>query len=397
MSKNTWSRLRWVQGILCLFVSLGLANAANAQMSYHKTTVTSDGLADGRFAVNDRGQVAWVGNVAGVGQIFLYRNGQNIQITTNTDKNIGIESLQINNQGQIAWSQYDYDASGLNVNVYLYDGSTYKPLNDNQGQYNWRSVYPCLNNRGEVAWLQSHQPGAPDDNLWDVYLYTGESVTRLTNDLSQQGPPRLNDNGWVTWHGNRSQDWDFDNRIYLYNGVEPQVIAYTPGQHCSAPQINNLGQVAWRNSSSPVYNLYLWNGTNTKITNLDATNYDGLSPFSLNNNGQILWGWGDGSNNAQLYLYGAGGTKKITDDGNYHYNYGLADNGWITWLQNQGQMTGDLYAYRNGSSCLLDQGVGYVGPYINSRGQVVWGNYYPIFLASPAIASPGINSLLLLN
>jgi len=81
MSKNTWSRLRWVQGILCFFVSLGLANAANAQMSYHKTTVTSDGLADGRFAVNDRGLVAWVGNVAGVGQIFLYRNGQNTQIT----------------------------------------------------------------------------------------------------------------------------------------------------------------------------------------------------------------------------------------------------------------------------------------------------------------------------
>ena len=61
MRKNTWPRLRWVQGILCLFVSLGLANAANAQMSYNKTTVTSDGLADGRFAVNDRGQVAWVG------------------------------------------------------------------------------------------------------------------------------------------------------------------------------------------------------------------------------------------------------------------------------------------------------------------------------------------------
>ena len=61
----------------------------------------------------------------------------------------------------------------------------------------------------------------------------------------------------------------------LYNGANAQVIAYTPGQHCSAPQINNLGQVAWRNSSSPVYNLYLWNGTNTKITNLDATNYDG--------------------------------------------------------------------------------------------------------------------------
>jgi hypothetical protein len=396
MSKNTWSRLRWVQGILCLFVSLGLAHAADAQMSYHKTTVTADGLADGRFAVNDRGLVAWVGNVAGVGQIFLCRNGQNTQITANTDKNIGIESLHINNQGQIAWSQYDYnpDGPGLNVNVYLYDGSTYKQLNNNQGQYGWYSQYPCLNNLGEVAWLQAHWP----DN-YDVYLYTGGGVTRLTNDQSQQGPPRLNDNGWVTWHGDRSEDWDWSLRVYLYTGSLPaQVIADTPGQgNCFDPQINNLGQVAWRNSSSPVYNLYLWNGTNTKITNLDATNYDGLAPFSLNNNGQILWGWGDGSNNAQLYLYGAGGTIKITDDGNYHYNYGLADNGWITWLQNQGQMTGDLYAYRNGNSCLLDTGVGYVGPYINSRGQVVWGHDYPIFLASPAIASPGINSLLLLN
>ena len=85
------------------------------------------------------------------------------------------------------------------------------------------------------------------------------------------------------------------------------MIAYTPGQgHCFDPQINNLGQVAWRKiPAARYYNLYLWNGTNTKITNLDATNYDGLTPFFLNNNGQILWGWGDGSNNAQLYLYGA--------------------------------------------------------------------------------------------
>ena len=70
--------------------------------------------------------------MAGVDQFFLYRNGQNTQITTNIyNKNIGIESLQINNQGQIAWSQYDYNPDGLNVNVYLYDGNTYKQLNEN--------------------------------------------------------------------------------------------------------------------------------------------------------------------------------------------------------------------------------------------------------------------------
>ena len=399
MSKNTWPRLRWVQGILCLVVSLGLANAANA-LSYNKTTVTPPGqyLAPG-FAVNDRGQVAWVGNVAGVDQIFLYSNGENRQITDNVyQKNISIESLQINNQGQIAWSQYDYDDNGLNVNVYLYDGNTYKPpLNDNQGQYYWYSRNPHLNNRGEVAWLQSYQPGAPDNNLWDVYLYTGGGVTRLTNDLSGQGPPRLNDNGWVTWDGNRSEDWDWNSRIYLYKGASPpQVIAYTPGQNCSNPQINNQGQVAWINfntNATPYYNIYLWNGTNTKITNLDTANFEG-SAWSLNNNGQILWSYGGGFNFAQLYLYGAGGTKKITDDGDTHYNYGLANNGWITWLQNQGQMAGDLYAYRNGSSCRLDTGVGYEGNFINSRGQVVW-EHGPIFLASPVLGSPAVNMLIL--
>ena len=176
------------------------------------------------------------------------------------------------------------------------------------------------------------------------------------------------------------------------------VIAYTPGQGCSNPQINNLGQVAWINNNSnatPYHNIYVWDGhSNTKITNLGATNYDGAS-FCLNNNGQILWNWGDGINNQQLYLYGAGGTKKITDDGLYHYNYRLADNGWITWLQNQGQMAGDLYAYRNGSSCRLDTGVAGGGPYLNSRGQVVWGNYYPIFLASPVSGSPAVNMLIL--
>ena len=232
-----------------------------------------------------------------------------------------------------------------------------------------------------------------------MYLYTGGSVTRLTNDLSSQGPPRLNDNGWVTWHGNRSQGGDWDNRVYLYTGTLPApVIAYAAGKGSSDPQINNLGQVAWLrydSATTPYYNIYVWDGTNTKITNLGATNYDGAN-FSLNNNGQILWSWGDGSNNKQLYLYGAGGTKKITADGDTHYNYGLADNGWITWLQNQGQMAGDLYAYRNGSSCRLDTGVGYEGNFIDRRGQVVW-EHGSIFLASPVVAAPGINSLLLLN
>ena len=52
-----------------------------------------------------------MGNVAGVDQIFLYSNGENRQITANIyNINIGIESLQINNQGQIAWSQYDYQS-----------------------------------------------------------------------------------------------------------------------------------------------------------------------------------------------------------------------------------------------------------------------------------------------
>jgi hypothetical protein len=300
MSKNTWPRLRWVLGILCLCVSLGLAHAANA-LSYNKTTVTADGLADGRFAVNSRGQVAWVGNVGGVGQIFLYSNGQNTQITANIyNVNMFIESLQINNQGQIAWDQYDYnpDGPGLNVNVYLYDGSTPKQLNNNQGQYGWYSQHPCLNNRGEVAWLQSYQPGAPDNNAWDVYLYTGAGVTRLTNDLSSQGPPRLNDNGWVTWHGNRSEDGDYDTRVYLYTGSLPApVIAYSAGKGSSNPQINNLGQVAWLrydSSITPYYNIYVWEVSNTKITNLDATNYDGAN-FILNNNGQILWGRAGGT------------------------------------------------------------------------------------------------------
>lgn len=399
------SKHRPIPAILGALIALSFslaAPAAFAALNYAKTTVTPAGqvIAAG-FAVNDRGQVAWVGNVAGVDQIFLYRNGQNTQITHNIyQKNIGIESLQINNQGQIAWSQYDYNPDGLNVNVYLYDGNTYKQLNENPNPSGWYSLYPCLNNRGEVAWLQSYQPGPPDNNAWDVYLYTGGGVTRLTDDHSSQGAPRLNDNGWVTWHGNRSQDWDWDTRVYLYTGTLPApVIAYSAGKGSSSPQINNLGQVAWLrydSSITPYYNIYVWDGhSNTKITNLGATNYDGAN-FCLNNNGQILWGWGDGSNNAQLYLYGADGTKKITDDGDTHYNYGLADNGWIMWVQNQGQMAGDLYAYRNGSSCRLDTGVGYEGNFINSRGQVVW-EHGPIFLASPVIAAPGINSLLLLN
>jgi hypothetical protein len=394
------SKHRPIPAILCALVALTIflaAPAAFAALNYVKTTVTPNGLADGNYAVNDRGQVAWVEGVLGDDQIFLYSNGQNTQITTNTANNKFITSLQINNLGQIAWSQYDYNpgGTGLNVNVYLYDGNSYKPLNNNQGQYGWYSLYPCLNNRGEVAWLQSYQPGAPDNNAWDVYLYTGGGVTRLTDDKNQQGPPRLNDNGWVTWHGNRSQDWDWDNRVYLYDGANTQVIAYTPGQHCSAPQINNLGQVAWINwnsNATPYHNIYLWNGTNTKITNLNTNNYNG-NPFVLNNTGQIAWCWAEGMTPRQVYLYN-NGVAQLTNAAYDHTDIGLRDNGWLIWRLNNGQNLADIYVFQGGSTTLIAQGSD-LPAVINSKGQVVWASYYPIFLSSPVIAAPGINSLLL--
>jgi hypothetical protein len=394
MKGKYWQIIYGFLSIILATALLLVTSPAFAGLKYVQTTVTNNGLADGRYAVNDRGQVAWVGRVEGDDQIFLFSNGQNTQITANTANNIGIESLQINNSGQIAWDQYDYnpDGLGLNVNVYLYDGNSYKQLNDNQGQYGWYSQYPCLNNRGEVAWLQGYG-GNPND--MDVYLYTGGSVQPLTNNQSKQWPPRINDSGWVTWSGDRSQDWDWDTRVYLYTGTLPApVIAYAAGKGSSSPQINNLGQVAWLrydSSSTPYYNIYVWDGSNTKITNLDTNNFDG-NAFVLNNAGQIAWCWAV-QNPKQVYLYNNGVTQ-LTNEGYDHVNVGLRDNGWLIWRSNNGSNLADIYVFHGGSTTWIALGSD-LPAVLNSRGQVVWASYYPIFLDSPATPLPGVNNLLL--
>ena len=223
MKGNFWQIIFVYLSTIFVTALLLTTSPVLAGLKYVQTTVTNNGLADGRYAVNDRGQVAWVGRVEGDDQIFLFSNGKNTQITANTANNIGIESLQINNLGQIAWDQYDYnpDGPGLNVNVYLYDGSTYKQLNNNQGQYDWYSQYPSSEQPGGSG-LDSKLP-ASQRRLGRLPLTPGESTQRLTNDKDRQYPPRLNDSGWVTWAGDRQSIDDWDTRVYLYNGT------YHPG------------------------------------------------------------------------------------------------------------------------------------------------------------------------
>lgn len=363
-----------------------------------KKTVTNNGLGDSSYAINDSGQVAWGGRVDGVEQIFLCRDGRNTQITANTPKSGGIASLQVNNLGQIAWSQQDYDSTGSNsnTNVYLYDGSSYQQLNDNHGEWDWQSLAPSLNNAGQVAWIQTYQNANED---WEVYLFTGSGLpTQLSDGTGRSWPPRLNDSGWVTWSGDRRKLDDWDTRVYLYSGALPAPpIAYRPGEGCTDPLINNQGQVAWKNIDADAnYNLYLWNGTSTRITNLGTTNFDSLSPFALNNAGQIIWPWSKDLGVYQVYLYSGGAISQLTHDAFDHYNCRLRENGWIAWTQETFDVLPQIYVYRQGSATLIAQGT--IGPpRLNSRGQVAWADGETIFLASPAPAPPAVISLLLLN
>ena len=156
--------------------------------------------------------------------------------------------------------------------------------------------------------------------------------------------------------------------------------------------------MAWLSYNStvppPYYNIYLWNGTsNTKITNLGATNYNN-NPFVLNNAGQIAWSWSV-QNPRQVYLYNNGVTQ-LTNEGYDHVDVGLRDNGWLIWRLNNGSNLADIYVFHGGSTTWIALGAE-LPAVLNSRGQVVWASYYPIFLDSPATALPSINGLLLAN
>jgi hypothetical protein len=192
--------------------------------------------------INDAGQVVWEGQSnGGPPEIYLYSDGGVKQLTQDNWDSCPV----INNRGEVAWigNTGNYDE------VFLYkDGATTQLTND----VGWKSSVD-INDAGWLAWNNGFWPN------YQVYLYDGHTIQPISNSTFNNAAPQLNDAGQVTWQGvSNSGSSSGNSTIFLYQ-AGAAVSLLTKSAWIGTPDINNLGQIIYEDDSGPQNDIYLIN------------------------------------------------------------------------------------------------------------------------------------------
>lgn len=201
--------------------------------------------------LNECGQIAfgqWQGP-NGHSEIFIYDNGDIIQMTHGDDRNV---NPNINNSGQIVWGRgIDRDVV---TQVIFWDGEGEVMVDENPNGINGRA----LNNLGSVYWARSISVRCPREE--NLFMWDGEGTTQLTFDSELSNiQPSPNDHGEYAWmHAQFCENpWVADVVIH---GQDGDLTPPSPGTQNQSPDLTNSGLAIWK--SSP--RLMFWNGSESR-------------------------------------------------------------------------------------------------------------------------------------
>ncbi len=200
--------------------------------SYVVTEIANNAYINAAPQINVHRHITWQGGNGNATDLFYYNGTSTIQLTNNANPfHYNEAHPQINDNDYVVWA--GYDAAWTHQDIYLFNGSEVNNFTNTDEQ----DISPTINNNNQMAWRKAVLIGPPW-NRWDIYFYNGNSITNVTpNALSQQGDPKLNQNGNIAW--------DRDSDIFLYNG--DSVVRITNNSFTDTnPQINANGQVVWR-------------------------------------------------------------------------------------------------------------------------------------------------------
>ena len=363
-----------------------------------------------RLSLNNKGQIALGHSPYGYDQsqddIYFYDGQKFINITYNKTNYCPCPSLDINEEGQIAFSGVNDSANSLAL--YLYDGKDFNNITTNitfgYRGYGGIGFYPSLNNKGQVAFSTPSVPITTRSYSFnDVYFYDGESLRHITANMELRASfPSLNNNGWVAFSGSPGNVFaPQPNNIYLYDGnilknlTENLGISGITGE---LPSLNDRGQVAFTVStftnSQYRSDISFYDGSS-------STNITGHLPVSssrprLNNNGQMAFeGYDQVTGRSDIYFYDGKEITNITaglDFYPYPFSLQLNDYGQIAFI-NSIRKPGipltepeGIYFF-DGAKIIrvvhLDK-AGYTPAIsLNNQGQIIYSDYYSIYLAQP--------------
>ncbi len=229
---------------------------------------------------------------------------------------------------------------------------------------------PRIADNGYVTWY-----GADGDDEAEIYLFNGSSTTQITNNRDGDYSPEINDNGHVVWGGCIT---DGPCEVFLYDFATISQVSSNDG---GGPQINNTGMIVYSGWDGNDGELFTFDGsTTTRITDNGFSDYNA----QINDNGYIAWvGESGEAGFTDIFLFDGTITTQLTDTYDYTNDYSpqTSNNNHVTWWNNNGIFLYDgvTTSQINGTSTSARN------PRINNNGWVTWSGYdggsdYEIFL-----------------
>ncbi|MGA1871847.1 MAG: hypothetical protein ACMUJM_25275 [bacterium] len=221
--------------------------------------------------INDKGYIVFEGFYGDddLRKLILYDGNTVHEIMDNATS---YESVQMNNQGEIAWKIYEKGKS----TIFFYDGNKVHKIFDSPNKINSLKI----DNNASLVWSLS------DGKDQEIFLCNERNITKMTHNIFNDSNPQINAKGQIVWCGN--------NKIFFYDGNRiTQIMNNT--QYVHSLQINEQGHVIWTQGNSKSqnskYTMYLYDGKS--IMRFAEGVRKNASPM-INNRGDIVWSGYDG-------------------------------------------------------------------------------------------------------
>jgi hypothetical protein len=169
-----------------------------------------------------------------------------------------------------------------------------------------------------------------DGHDYEIFLYNSNTITQLTDNEIDDGPPQI-DGGQVVWAGYDGSNW----KIFLYDGALPPTLLTTIGPIVwdgVFPQIDG-GQVVWQGSEDGQDNEIFFYDGGTIIQLTDNETDDARPQID---GGQVVWIGYDHGN--EIFLYNGNTISQLTTNETGDWLPQI-DSGQVVWSGPDGQAT----------------------------------------------------------
>ena len=224
-------------------------------------------------------------------------------------------------------------------------------------------AYPQINERGMVAWEGTV---TTDPDRWEIYVYDGGGIARLTDNELYDCNVRITDSGWVVWQTLEGPH----GHIFVYDGTGTVQITAGEARRILG-DVNERGDVVWTECDPLVpgsCEIMLYDGT--AVLPLTQNSHDDVEP-RINNSGQVVWRSADDPQ-ADIFLFDGIVTTRLTDDSHRDRSPQINDNGLVAWHRLNAPAGFSLLLYDGSDIVEIAGNDVWKTCKLNEGGQVAW-------------------------